>query len=183
MNLSCALITSTEMVEAQQNPVAETGFICNLQSHWFALRKFPNEVLSTANQSRNASDSTDQWVNLNSILEHGPEIISDFYLSAYLAQLQAEGYSIFVVRGEWPPLCLSTVDRLDGLGEWIPMRTIQERHLNPPPPSTSARSNRPASPPSYFNEDDDLAAAINASLENVEDDEELRRAIAQSLSQ
>ncbi|XP_078090386.1 ataxin-3 isoform X2 [Mustelus asterias] len=42
-----------------------------------------------------------QWFNLNSLLT-GPELISDTYLALFLAQLQQEGYSIFVVRGELP---------------------------------------------------------------------------------
>ncbi|XP_076979497.1 ataxin-3 isoform X5 [Tamandua tetradactyla] len=42
-----------------------------------------------------------QWFNLNSLLT-GPELISDTYLALFLAQLQQEGYSIFVVKGELP---------------------------------------------------------------------------------
>uniref|UniRef100_A0A8D2CW70 ubiquitinyl hydrolase 1 n=1 Tax=Sciurus vulgaris TaxID=55149 RepID=A0A8D2CW70_SCIVU len=40
-----------------------------------------------------------QWLNLNSLLT-GPELISDTYLALFLAQLQQEGYSIFVVKGD-----------------------------------------------------------------------------------
>uniref|UniRef100_A0A8C2YI29 ubiquitinyl hydrolase 1 n=1 Tax=Chinchilla lanigera TaxID=34839 RepID=A0A8C2YI29_CHILA len=42
-----------------------------------------------------------QWFNLNSLLT-GPELISDTHLALFLAQLQQEGYSIFVVRGDLP---------------------------------------------------------------------------------
>ncbi|XP_024061753.1 ataxin-3 isoform X6 [Terrapene carolina triunguis] len=42
-----------------------------------------------------------QWFNLNSLLM-GPELISDTYLALFLAQLQQEGYSIFVVKGDLP---------------------------------------------------------------------------------
>uniref|UniRef100_A0A4W3GXV9 ubiquitinyl hydrolase 1 n=1 Tax=Callorhinchus milii TaxID=7868 RepID=A0A4W3GXV9_CALMI len=42
-----------------------------------------------------------QWFNLNSLLM-GPELISDTYLALFLAQLQQEGYSIFVLRGDLP---------------------------------------------------------------------------------
>ena len=42
-----------------------------------------------------------QWFNLNSILP-GPELLSDTYLSLYLAQLQRDNYSIFVVYGDLP---------------------------------------------------------------------------------
>uniref|UniRef100_A0A8C9L4Q3 ubiquitinyl hydrolase 1 n=1 Tax=Pavo cristatus TaxID=9049 RepID=A0A8C9L4Q3_PAVCR len=41
------------------------------------------------------------WFNLNSLLM-GPELISDTYLALFLAQLQQEGYSIFVVKGDLP---------------------------------------------------------------------------------
>ncbi|XP_078090387.1 ataxin-3 isoform X3 [Mustelus asterias] len=62
----------------------ERAFICNYKEHWFTVRKLGN-----------------QWFNLNSLLT-GPELISDTYLALFLAQLQQEGYSIFVVRGELP---------------------------------------------------------------------------------
>ncbi|MBZ3872052.1 Ataxin-3 [Sciurus carolinensis] len=42
-----------------------------------------------------------EWFNLNSLLT-GPELISDTYLALFLAQLQQEGYSIFVVKGDLP---------------------------------------------------------------------------------
>uniref|UniRef100_A0A3B4B4M8 ubiquitinyl hydrolase 1 n=1 Tax=Periophthalmus magnuspinnatus TaxID=409849 RepID=A0A3B4B4M8_9GOBI len=43
----------------------------------------------------------EKWFNLNSLLT-GPELISDTYLALFLAQLQQEGYSIFVIRGNLP---------------------------------------------------------------------------------
>ncbi|XP_042647197.1 ataxin-3 isoform X4 [Tyto alba] len=43
----------------------------------------------------------ERWFNLNSLLM-GPELISDTYLALFLAQLQQEGYSIFVVKGDLP---------------------------------------------------------------------------------
>ncbi|KAM9090769.1 ataxin-3 isoform 7-T7 [Megaptera novaeangliae] len=43
----------------------------------------------------------EKWFNLNSLLT-GPELISDTYLALFLAQLQQEGYSIFVVKGDLP---------------------------------------------------------------------------------
>uniref|UniRef100_A0A671QX15 ubiquitinyl hydrolase 1 n=1 Tax=Sinocyclocheilus anshuiensis TaxID=1608454 RepID=A0A671QX15_9TELE len=43
----------------------------------------------------------EKWFNLNSLLT-GPELISDTYLALFLAQLQQEGYSIFVIRGSLP---------------------------------------------------------------------------------
>ncbi|KAF3422853.1 hypothetical protein E2986_00484 [Frieseomelitta varia] len=60
------------------------AYICNYKGHWFTIRKIGK-----------------QWFNLNSVLS-GPELISDTYLSMYLAQLLQEGYSIFIVIGALP---------------------------------------------------------------------------------
>ncbi|XP_078727994.1 ataxin-3 isoform X2 [Lampetra fluviatilis] len=62
----------------------EMAFICNYKEHWLTVRKLGN-----------------QWFNMNSLLS-GPELISDTYLSLFLAQLQQEGYAIFAVRGSFP---------------------------------------------------------------------------------
>ena len=64
----------------RENPSSERGFIANLDLHWFSLRRV------------NAT-----WWNLNSMAS-SPRKIGEFYLSAFLDQLKAEGYSIFVVR-------------------------------------------------------------------------------------
>lgn len=63
---------------------SQKAYICNLQEHWFTMRKIGT-----------------QWFNLNSLLS-GPELISDTYLSLFLTQLQQEGYSIFIVTGIFP---------------------------------------------------------------------------------
>ena len=55
-----------------------------LQEHWFALRKVHG-----------------QWWNFNSLFP-APQQLSQFYLSAYLATLREQGYSIFVVAGGLP---------------------------------------------------------------------------------
>jgi ataxin-3 len=55
------------------------GFICNKQSHWFAIRKI-----------------NDRFWNLNSTLER-PELISHFRLAAEIEALQRDGYSVFCV--------------------------------------------------------------------------------------
>eukprot|EP01083_Nonionella_stella_P006293 18311_1 len=78
---------------AQQHPEHEQGFICNLQAHWFAIRRIGG-----------------QWYNLNSLsglpeTKAKPTTISNFYLSAFLSSLTNDGYSIFVVRSDnWPHL-------------------------------------------------------------------------------
>jgi len=57
------------------------GFICNKESHWFAIRKI-----------------NDLFWNLNSTLER-PEQISHFRLAAEIESFQASGYSVFCVDG------------------------------------------------------------------------------------
>ncbi|RUS32425.1 Josephin-domain-containing protein [Jimgerdemannia flammicorona] len=69
-----------------QHPRDELAFICNLQEHWYTLRRF-------ALPSR--------WYNLNSMLD-GAEWISETYLGMMLRQIESEGYSIFVIRGTSP---------------------------------------------------------------------------------
>ncbi|XP_056638199.1 ataxin-3-like isoform X2 [Diorhabda carinulata] len=66
------------------NPSEMTAFICNFRDHWFTIRKISNH-----------------WFNLNSLLSR-PELISDTYLTLFLAQLKNDGYSIFAVLGELP---------------------------------------------------------------------------------
>lgn len=71
-------------VRAKQAPVSATSYICNYREHWFTIRRLGS-----------------QWFNLNSLLE-GPELVSNSYLGEFLAQLQQEGYSIFLVTGGLP---------------------------------------------------------------------------------
>ncbi|KAM4624788.1 ataxin-3 isoform 2-T2 [Polymixia lowei] len=82
--LELILFNSREYQSLMINPIEEKAFICNYKEHWFTVRKLGQ-----------------QWFNLNSLLT-GPELISDTYLALFLAQLQQEGYSIFVIRGNLP---------------------------------------------------------------------------------
>ncbi|CAK9797316.1 Atxn3 [Anthophora quadrimaculata] len=76
--------TESAAIMAQNDPLQMKAYICNYKGHWFTIRKIGR-----------------QWFNLNSVL-NGPELISDTYLSMYLAQLLQEGYSIFIVIGTLP---------------------------------------------------------------------------------
>ncbi|XP_025070317.1 ataxin-3 isoform X2 [Alligator sinensis] len=82
--LELILFNSPEYQRLGIDPINEKSFICNYKEHWFTVRKLGK-----------------QWFNLNSLLT-GPELISDTYLALFLAQLQQEGYSIFVVKGDLP---------------------------------------------------------------------------------
>lgn len=83
-NLELIPLTSPSAAEYRADPTCGRAYICNLNDHWFAIRRFGF-----------------QWFKLNSLLS-SPKLISDTYLSLYLAQLANDGYSIFVVVGELP---------------------------------------------------------------------------------
>ncbi|VDK62208.1 unnamed protein product [Onchocerca ochengi] len=73
-------------VAYRNDPTLGQAYICNLNEHWFAVRRLGF-----------------QWFTLNSLLPT-PRLISDTYLSLFFAQLINDGYSIFVVEGVLP-LC------------------------------------------------------------------------------
>jgi ataxin-3 len=86
----------TEILRLEHLEATE-GFealLCNLDQHWFAIRKI-NGI----------------WFNLDS-LKPKPQIISDFFLSAFLNQIVSEGYSVFAVFGELPS------ETMPGDGAW-----------------------------------------------------------------
>ncbi|XP_065913940.1 ataxin-3-like isoform X2 [Dysidea avara] len=89
-NLELLPLQSKAAQEAQQCPQEQKAFICHLDEHWFTIRKFAST-----------------WVNLDSLCS-APEEVSDTHLSLFLAQLQNDGYSIFVVAGDLP---VSEADR------------------------------------------------------------------------
>jgi hypothetical protein len=73
------------LVEQDLNKVE--ALIFNSSTHWFAIRKIDNI-----------------WFNLNSTNSFpGPEIISDFYLSAFIQGTQDFGYTNFLIKNI-PPL-------------------------------------------------------------------------------
>jgi len=127
-DLKCLPVSSPEVADALTDPLKENAFICNLSNHWFAIRKIDNK-----------------WYNLNSLNEK-PELVSDFYLSLYLATLANSGWSIFVVRGDLPPVTPSTITS-EG-GRWIPVEQCVAKK-----PQQKQRT-----------DEDDLAAAIALSL-------------------
>lgn len=92
-------------LETWQKPELETGFLLNLEHHWFALRRLRR-------------DEVDTWWNLNSLLP-GPRKIGSFYLTAFLEQLKAEGYSIFVVRDLHDAQLPSMFGQESSTGRWF----------------------------------------------------------------
>lgn len=87
----------------------ENGFICNNQAHWFSIRKIG-----------------EKWYNLNSTNRAGPEIISDFYFSAFLLSVKQNGYTIFVVKGQYPNNDKELFPFVENYQKYIPVSVIEK---------------------------------------------------------
>lgn len=85
----------------------------NRSDHWFTVRKIGGK-----------------WYNLNSSQER-PELVSEFYLAAFLSQLRADSYTVFIARGGNIP-AQGNPD-LDGLDE----RWYRESDLSGNPSAAS----------------------------------------------
>jgi len=75
--------TEPAAAAARAAPVAQRGFLLNLDKHYYTIRRIGRE-----------------WWNFNSLLA-APEPVSDTYLRLLLEQLEVEGWSIFVITGAW----------------------------------------------------------------------------------
>lgn len=147
--------------DARRHPERMQAYICNFKQHWLTIRKIGS-----------------QWFNLNSLLT-GPELLSDTYLGLFLAQLQNDGYSIFIVIGSLPscqaddylkrsPVVQLTKPTLVQTEPSPSVSTPSARNL-PPSYSNTATSSAPYSRPSdpvavNADEADDIQRAINLSL-------------------
>lgn len=144
---------------AQVDPEMENAFICHLQDHWFCIRKVNGE-----------------WYNFDSLYA-APQHLSKFYLSAYLDSLKGFGWSIFLVRGNFPKECpMSSSDASNGYGQWLSPedaeRITKSCNLTLAPPQSINQSQQQSDP--FLSsresemilemEDEDLKAAIAASL-------------------
>eukprot|EP01018_Ginkgo_biloba_P034628 Gb_37263 [translate_table: standard] len=148
--------------QAQTDPQNEEGFICHLQDHWFCIRKIDGE-----------------WYNFNSLYP-APEHLSRFYLSAYLDTLKSAGWSIFLVRGNFPRECpVPSSETSNGFGQWL---TPDDAHRITK--STEMRQNASCGqqPVSTLSSTADMhgGATSPISISNYEDSQ-LRAAIAASL--
>uniref|UniRef100_A0A667X1F2 ubiquitinyl hydrolase 1 n=1 Tax=Myripristis murdjan TaxID=586833 RepID=A0A667X1F2_9TELE len=157
--LELILFNSREYQSLMINPINEKAFICNYKEHWFTIRKLGQ-----------------QWFNLNSLLT-GPELISDTYLALFLAQLQQEGYSIFVIRGNLPECEAEQILRIMRVQQEQRPRLIGEDEAQ----SSSGQGSRP---PALDEDEEELRRALALSRQDmdVEDEEaDLRRAIQLSM--
>ncbi|KAF1519297.1 Ataxin-3, partial [Eudyptula minor] len=151
--LELILFNSPEYQRLGIDPINEKSFICNYKEHWFTVRKLGK-----------------QWFNLNSLLM-GPELISDTYLALFLAQLQQEGYSIFVVKGDLPDC------EADQLLQMIRVQQMQRPKLIGEETAQSRDQRLPRS-------DMDQAIEVNHPFDGTgmldEDEENFQRALALS---
>lgn len=147
--LELILFNSREYQSLMINPINEKAFICNYKEHWFTIRKLGQ-----------------QWFNLNSLLT-GPELISDTYLALFLAQLQQEGYSIFVIRGNLPECEAEQILGIMRVQQQQRPRLIGEEEAQT---SSGSRSVALGQSEMGFGVEDEV----------VDEDEELKRALALS---
>ncbi|RIA96626.1 Josephin-domain-containing protein [Glomus cerebriforme] len=108
-NIDIIPIGSEDGRIAKIHPEDEIAYICNLHEHWFTLRKF--------------GGLSSRWYNLDSLLR-GPESISQTYLGMLLNQLENEGYSIFVVKGQLPS------SQADEYGKSLPDPNLQRQNVD-----------------------------------------------------
>ncbi|XP_031485906.1 ataxin-3 homolog [Nymphaea colorata] len=147
---------------ARVDPQLESAFICHLHDHWFCIRKVNGE-----------------WYNFDSLYA-APQYLSKFFLSAYLDTLKGYGWSIFLVRGNFPKECpVSSSESLNGFGQWFTPEDAQRitkavdlSHVSPntAEPLQFPDSSQMAAMRSLSDkEEQDLNAAIAASLrdENI----------------
>ncbi|XP_071354995.1 ataxin-3 isoform X1 [Trachinotus anak] len=168
--LELILFNSREYQSLMINPINEKAFICNYKEHWFTIRKLGQ-----------------QWFNLNSLLT-GPELISDTYLALFLAQLQQEGYSIFVIRGNLPECEAEQILRFMRVQQQQRPRLIGEDEAQTSAGSRSAALSQTEMgfgvEDEVVDEDEELKRALALSRQDidVEDEEaDLRRAIQLSM--
>jgi hypothetical protein len=84
------------------------AFIFNSSTHWFAIRKID-----------------DIWFNLNSTNSlPGPEIISDFYLSAFIQGTEDIGYTNFLVKNLPPLMDVSNYYNLQPYQRLVPIDDV-----------------------------------------------------------
>ncbi|KAE8586236.1 hypothetical protein XENTR_v10021603 [Xenopus tropicalis] len=169
--LELTLFNSPEYRNLGIDPINEKAFICNYKEHWFTVRKLGK-----------------QWFNLNSLLT-GPELISDTYLALFLAQLQQEGYSIFVVKGDLPECEADQLLQMVQVQQMQRPRLIGEdaaaRDQRVQRSEAGVEGDRLYNSSAMVDEDDDnlqKALALSRQQIDMEDEEaDLRRAIQLSM--
>ncbi|KAG2423851.1 hypothetical protein HXX76_015011 [Chlamydomonas incerta] len=99
--LTVMSLESEEARDLKAAPTTAEAFICNLQEHWFTLRRVADG----------------EWWNFNSLFP-APQPLSTFYLTAFLDTLRDEGWTIFVIRGKLPATQPGGLETLPNAGKW-----------------------------------------------------------------
>ena len=154
---------------ARADPTTQNAYICNFKEHWFTIRKIGK-----------------QYFNLNSLLSH-PELLSLSYIHLFLAQLQQEGYSIFIVTGKLPACPADDILSNTLVHQPNKPQLLGERSLLKKPASTSSQAARfPELSGSVTEQnlldDDCLTMAIEQSLLSNEQDDDVHMQAAISMS-
>uniref|UniRef100_A0A5S6R4C4 ubiquitinyl hydrolase 1 n=1 Tax=Trichuris muris TaxID=70415 RepID=A0A5S6R4C4_TRIMR len=150
-NLSMVSLTEAQAMNIRLELCS--AFICHFESHWFTIRRIGG-----------------RWFNLNS-LSSNPAVISDSHLELFLAQLTAEGCTVFLVQGLLPHCPADDVIN----GDDIAAVSVDSTSVRP---ITSSSAVHDAS-----NNDDDegYLKALAASLEAVDcKDASLQKALLES---
>ncbi|KAI1723699.1 josephin domain-containing protein [Ditylenchus destructor] len=142
-------IDKPEVFDYKEEPSTGKAYICNLNEHWFTIRKFGS-----------------YWFILNSC-NRGPKPITETYLNMYMHEIANKGYSIFVVNGTLPK-CPA-----DDLAEEH-CQAYKKASATPPP---TKRVMRDGSDVIHLGDDEDeqLETAIALSLGECETHEVLHR--------
>merc|ERR550532_2708870 len=135
--------SNPEAARAKNSPIAANAYICNFREHWFTIRRLGS-----------------QWFNLNSLLE-GPELVSNTYLGEFLAQLQQEGYDIFLVTGDLPPCDADLVLQAVPAVQAEPPRLLSDVATSG---AGAGQAGRTRARPAGRDEEADLEAAMMLSL-------------------
>lgn len=88
--------TDEVATDIRAHPTKATAYIFNFNAHWYCIRRFRTDPVL-----RPSPTESHAFVNLDSLLSR-PEYMSSSFLTEYLKQMQNEGYSIFIVSGEFP---------------------------------------------------------------------------------
>lgn len=140
-------LSSPAAEPAHFDPERENAFICHLQDHWFCIRKVNGE-----------------WYNFDSLYA-APQHLSRFYLSAYLDSLKGFGWSIFIVRGNFPKeYPISSAEAPSSYGQWLSPEDAERISKSCDETRDPARRIDQTDQMVNESEEADLKAAIAASL-------------------
>mmetsp|Transcript_20950 Transcript_20950/g.54482 ORF Transcript_20950/g.54482 Transcript_20950/m.54482 type:complete len:272 (+) Transcript_20950:105-920(+) len=135
-------IKSPDVVAERAKPESQAAFIFWLREHWYTVRKIG-----------------DTWWNLDSMLDE-PRLVSEMYLGMLLLQMEAEGYTVFLIKGTLPQNTGLFSPAAGGVGHRLGSGGFDDALQQ-----AIAASMHEGGPPAGPSEDDELQAAIAMSLE------------------